>query len=129
MVASGAEAGMRDAASSIRPLSWQRLTREASRLARVFDARTEDSHDIIDAATLLPQMVDMLDAYYLPPETAHEASQGAYMQAAWLEERANNEPHTGKRNELMRRAYAALAAGNKLRGLAGNVPRSSEPSA
>jgi hypothetical protein len=29
---------------------------EALRLARVFDARTEDSHDIIDAATLLSRL-------------------------------------------------------------------------
>jgi hypothetical protein len=35
---------------------------QAARLARVFDARTEDSHDIIDAAGLLPQMSGALSA-------------------------------------------------------------------
>ena len=113
------------------------LEREALRLARTFDARTEDSHDIISAATVLPQMADMLEQYFLTPEWAHEASQGAYMQAAWLEERANNEPDRSKRSALLRRASAALAAAGKLRNLTvsrcqacgGATPASGKPDA
>lgn len=54
-------------------------------------------------------------ALSLSKDEAHEASQGAYMQAAWLEERSNNEPDRHKRRELLNRAYKALSAAEKLR--------------
>jgi hypothetical protein len=41
------------------PGTNQDMLNEAERLARVFDARTEDSHDIIDAATLLPKLIEL----------------------------------------------------------------------
>jgi hypothetical protein len=110
-------------------MSPARMMREATRLAKVFDARTEDSHDVIDAATLLPKLVDALEAYYLAPDAAHEASQGADMQAAWLEERANNEPQPSKRAELIRRARVALAVADKLRGLSAAQPPTPQPAA
>jgi hypothetical protein len=53
----------------------------------------------------------------LTKEEAHEASQGTFMQAAWLEERANNEPDTSKRRELLRRAYIALEVAKRLKDL------------
>lgn len=94
-----------------------RLVREASRLVTTFDARTELADDIITAVDVLRGLVDMLDVYYLDQELAHEASQGAYMQAAWLEECSNNNPAPSKRRELLRRAWAAKSAGDKLRAL------------
>lgn len=108
-----------------RPVSWpepkratpDRLARAATRLAGTFERRTESSEDIIDAVGVLLAQRDLIEAYYLTPDAAHEASQGAYMQAAWLEEQANNNPDPHKRRELLARARTALAAGDKLRGL------------
>ena len=60
---------------------------------------------------------DLLAAYHLDSELAHEASLGAHMQAAWLEECANNNPEPAKRRELLRRPRAAQAAGDKLRAV------------
>ena len=94
-----------------------RLAREATRLAKTFEARTEVAEDIIDAVAVLHGLVDMLDAYHLDTELAYEASQGAYMQAVWLQECSNNNPEPAKRRELLRRAWAAKAAGDKLRGV------------
>ena len=93
------------------------LAREAVRLAKTFEARAEVAEDIIDAVGVLQGLVDALDAYHLDTPLAHEASQGAYMQAVWLEICANNTPEPAKRRELLRRAWAAKAAGDKLRGV------------
>lgn len=60
----------------------------------------------------------------LRPDEAHEASQGAYMQAAWLEERANNEPNKSKRRELLRRASVALDVGHRLRAMSNGAEES-----
>lgn len=100
------------------PKRWtvDRLARAATRLMHTFDRRTEIADDIMDAIDVLRAQRDMLELHYLTPEAAHEASQGAYLQAAHLEWQANNNPDPHRRADLIRRARTALAAGDKLRG-------------
>lgn len=98
-------------------LNCDHLSRRATRLASTFERRTEVAEDVIDAIEVLTGLRDLLAAHYLDAELAHEASQGAYMQAAWLEECANNNPEPAKRRELLRRAWAAKNAGDKLRAV------------
>lgn len=101
------------------PKQWgvDRLARAATRLMGTFEKRAEVSEDIIDAIEVLKAQRDLLELHYLTPEAAHEASQGAYLQAQHLEWQANNNPDPHKRRELIHRARTALAAGDKLRGL------------
>jgi hypothetical protein len=105
--------------SRLVPKRWtvDRLARAATRLMGTFERRTEVAEDVIDAVEVLREHRDILQLHYLTPEAAHEASQGAYMQAAHLEWQANNNPDPHRRAELIRRARTALAAGDKLRGL------------
>lgn len=101
------------------PKRWtvDRLARAATRLMTTFERRTEVAEDVIDAVEVLREQRDLLELHYLTPEAAHEASQGAYLQAAHLEWQANNNPDPHRRADLIRRARTALAAGDKLRGL------------
>ena len=95
----------------------ERLARAATRLMGTFERRTEVAEDVIDAVEVLREQRDLLELHHLAPEAAHEASQGAYLQAQHLEWQANNSPDRHRRAELLRRARIAFAAGDKLRGL------------